>query len=244
MDKLRPATLLLGVLVAWALALLVLALFGLGGRYQFAADNPALAPALPKFTLTRINSRLGAQSEYQEVADRPLMMAERRPVAITAAADTTTDLDAVLTSVMITPTLQLAILTDNQGGASHRVRVGENIEGTSWRLSQLNPRQAIFDGPTGQRVMDLRVYDGVGGAPATTLAATGAPANADDNPAVSSPKAPGTPPPAAQASAIQQPTPDPAQMTQEQQVEAIRKRIEARRAQARAEEAQERPGQK
>ena len=251
MDNLRPATLLLAALAAWALLLLGLGFAGLGGRYPHAADDAHLAPALPKFTLSKINSRLGPMSDYQEVSDRPLMMAERRPVAIAAAADTTTDFDATLTSVLITPTLQLAILTDNQGGASRRVRVGENVEGTSWRLVQLHPRQAIFEGPGGQRVMDLRVYSGVGGVPGTPMAAAPTP---DEN---AQPVAPPPPPPPEVASMpprpsnpappIAGPTPDqaPAQpLTQEQQIDAIRKRIEARRAQARAEEMQEISGQK
>jgi general secretion pathway protein N len=252
-DKFRPATLLLAVLAGWALLLLVLALMGLGGRVPYARDDVRLAPPLPKFTLTRINSRLGAQSDYHEVADRPLMMAERRPVAIAAAADTTTDFDAVLTSVLITPTLQMAILTDNQGGASRRVRVGENVQGTSWRLVQLNPRQAIFEGPSGQRVMDLRVYAGAAGIPGVPMAVMNATdenaqppaaaAAAPPMPANAQPRTTNPPtPPIATASPN---APDPAQpLTQEQQIDAIRKRIEARRAQARAEETQEQPGQK
>jgi general secretion pathway protein N len=251
--------LLLAVLAVWALALVVLGLLGLGGRFQLDADNPGMAPALRKFTLTRINSRLGPLADYQEVANRPLMLSERRPVAISAAADTSADFDAVLTSVLITPTLKMAILTDNQGGASHRVRVGEAVQGTAWRLVQLNPRQATFEGPTGQRVMDLRVYNGVGGAPVTPLAATGTPDV--DNPAPQPPQptdaAPMPPPPVASIKPQVSPMPEAGKvgvgphppneaqpMTQEQQIAAIRARIEARRAQARAEETQELSGQK
>jgi general secretion pathway protein N len=253
-DKLRPATLLIAVLAGWALALLALALMGLGGRFLLAPDNSQLAPALTKFALTRINSRLGPQSDYHEVADRPLMMSGRRPVAVNAAADATSDFDAVLTSVLITPTLQMAILTDNQGGASRRVRVGENVEGTAWRLVQLNPRQAIFEGPSGQRVMDLRVYSGVSGPPGTPLAVA-PPAGNDDgqsgSPApatVASP--PDNPPPPASpdAPSVAVGAPNAAEpapaLSQEQQIDAIRKRIEARRAQARAEEMQDKSGQK
>jgi len=250
-DKLRPATLLLAVLAAWALALLALGFMGLGGRFPYAKDDPQLAPALPKFTLTKINARLGPQSDYHEVADRPLMMAERRPVAISAAADTTTDFDAMLTSVLITPTLQMAILTDNQGGASRRVRVGETVQGTAWRLVELHPRQAIFEGPSGQRVMDLRVYSGVGGAPGTPLAEVPAPITDNitpPSPAPPTPAAANNPPrpanPQGPAIVGAQPSPDAQPMTQEQQIDAIRKRIEARRAQARAEEMQEISGQK
>jgi general secretion pathway protein N len=230
--------------------LLILALAGLGGRVQLAADDPSLAPALPKFALTKIDARLGPQSAYQEVADRPLMMVGRKPVVISAAADTTTDFDATLTSVLITPTLQMAILTDNQGGASHRVRVGESVEGTAWRLIELHPRQAIFEGPGGQRVLDLRVFDGVGGNAGTPLAQGAAPNSNVDAGAPPAPPAPpvvvNNPPPAAAQPKPDAPapsTPDASQqLTQEQQVEAIRKRIEARRAQARAEEAQQASG--
>jgi general secretion pathway protein N len=244
-------TLLLATLAGWAVALLALALLGMGGRYMVAADNPRLAPALPQFALTKINSRLGPLSDYQEVANRPLMMPERRPVAISAGpgADTA-GFDVQLTSVLITPKLQMAILTDNQGGASRRVRVGETVAGTSWRLVELEPRRAVFESPAGQRSLDLRVFSG-SPMPVTPLA--------EGTPSGEAAAAPSPPAPTAESSirpqavatedASSPPVPPPTvesapAQTQEQQIEAIRKRIEARRAQARAEQAQEKPGQK
>lgn len=247
MDKLRPATLLIAVLTGWAVALLVLGLLGLGGRDFVAADNPRLAPALPQFTLTKINSRLGPLTDYHEVADRPLMMPERRPVAISAGPDAdTAGFDVQLTSVLITPTLQLAILTDNQGGASRRVRVGETVAGTSWRLISLEPRRATFESPAGQRVLELRVFNGAGAIPVTPLA-EGASPDAAPAPETNVPPAVAARAPVAKAepeapAPDAQPATEPPPQTQEQQIEAIRKRIEARRAQARAE--QEKSGQK
>lgn len=255
MDRLRPTTLLLGAIAVWALAVLVLGLLGLGGRISLAPDNRNLAPALPHFTLTRIDSRLGPLSDYQQVADRPLLLVERRPVAISAGPNAdTSDFDVMLTSVLITPRLQMAILTDNQGGASRRVRVGETVAGTSWRLQQLQPRSATFESPAGERVLDLRVYDGSGGAPATAVApiAQGDAGARGSNEAstetratppvatASNPKAPMVGIPMLGADNGQQQPPQ----TQEQQISAIRARIEARRAQARAEEIREVAGQK
>ena len=106
------------------------------------------------------------------------------------------------------------------------------VEGTAGRLFSREPRAAVFSGPEGQRRLDLRVYDGSGDArpprPAAPGAGNGQPAGAP--PAQEAP---------AQAAA---PGKDAEAMTEEQQVEAIRRRIEARRAQMREQSARE--GQK
>ena len=157
-------------------------------------------------------------------------MADRRPAPVAAADGGSNDLDASLTSVLITPTLKLAILTDNQGGASRRVRLGEAVAGTSWRLVDLQPRQATLEGPGGQRRLDLRVYDGKSGQAPTAVA--GAPgAVAPVAPAADAKVAPA----ATADAAASNPPPTPADAaSQQQQIEAIRQRIEARRRQLRA----------
>jgi general secretion pathway protein N len=157
-----------------------------------------------------------------------------------AADGGSSELDVTLTSVLITSNLKMALLTDIKDNSSRRVKLGEVVEGSNWRLVALEPRQATLEGPGGQRVLPLRVYDGASGeapTPVGTAAATPQPptetAAAEPPPPVRSPP---TPPVAQNASPVPTaPRPDPNQMTQEQQVEAIRKRIEARRAQMRAE---------
>lgn len=228
-DAFRPLTLLLGAVCLWALCVLILALAGLGSRFPEVVAASAPAP-LPAVSLTRGVSRLGSLEQYAEVGNRPLLNLSRQPVAIAAGDGDAgpAELDVVLTSVLITPHLQLAILTDNKDGSSRRVRVGEMVEGSNWRLVQLEPRRAMIEGPSGPRTLELRVFDGRSGEMPTLVAGSanaGAPPRSE--PAVLS----APPPPKATAEA----KPDAPAGNQEDQVEAIRKRIEARRAQMRAE---------
>ena len=235
-EGLRPLTLLLGGAALWALCLLVLALGGLGTRFSAPTLSEA-PPPLPKVSLTPTRSRLGAWGNYAEVGARPLLIEGRRPAAVVASAEAgSADLDVTLSSVLITSNLKLAVLTDNKDGSTRRVKLGEVVEGTAWRLVSLQPREAVVEGPSGQRALPLRVYDGTTGEAPTPLAAANTsqppPPEAAPVPARSPPA-----PPVAQNASPAPPAPkaDPNQMTQEQQVEAIRKRIEARRAQMRAE---------
>lgn len=231
-DAFRPLTLLLGALCLWALCLLILALSGLGSRFP-AVTDAAAPPPLPSVSLTRSVSRLTAMADYLEVGERPLMNQTRRPVAQSAddGAAGAADLDVTLTSVLITPRLQLAILTDNKDGGSRRVRVGETVPGSAWRLLQLEPRSAVIEGPSGQRTLELRVFDGRSGEAPTPMATAGDGEPHQPIQAITSP-----PPPRPQTNGDPAAKPETAeQLTQEQQVEAIRRRIEARRAQMRAE---------
>jgi general secretion pathway protein N len=231
-------TLLLGAVCLWALCVLILALSGLGSR--FAAPGPGAAPPpLPNVTLTPSRSRLGPMSDYLVVGERPLLNLDRRP-SLQLAADGQAgdaDIDVMLTSVLLTPRLQLAILTDNKDASTRRVRVGEMIAGSSWRLVSLEPRRAVIEGPSGQRGLDLRVFDGKGGeAPTPTVIQPTADASTGSGQGAPSPIIAPRPPPAAAPDATAQAQPS-APVSPDQQVEAIRRRIEARRAQMRAEAA-------
>lgn len=244
-DQLRPLTLVLAACCLWALCVLGLSLAGLGSR--FAAPSASIAaPALPQVKLTRTESRLGPLAQYVEVGQRPLLSADRRPGLTPAAGgEGAAELDVVLSSVLLTRNLKMAIFTDNKDASSKRVRLGEMVGGSNWRLVQLEPRRAVLEGPSGQRELGLRVFDGKGGQSPTSVVS---PPLAGASPSLDKPDGE-----QAQDSAPQSQTPAPPQvtqtdapkpdagsgqvMTQEQQVEAIRRRIEARRAQMRAEAA-------
>jgi general secretion pathway protein N len=118
-----------------------------------------------------------------------------------------------------------------------RVKLGDLLEGTSWRLVELQPRRASFEGPQGRRDLELRVFDGTGAPmPATPVAARPAPDTIEN-------AEPVAPPPAAVPAplpALPMAQDEPVEMTPEQQVEAIRRRIEARRAMRAQEGAEER----
>ncbi|HEU0151901.1 MAG TPA: hypothetical protein VFQ84_01010 [Arenimonas sp.] len=246
-GRLRPAGALLAAIAAWSVGLLLLALAGLGGRVGLHPGNAALAPPVPQVRLEAVGSRLGPAADYLEVGNRPLLSADRRPPALVAGEGSgDAPLDVELTSVLIAGDVRLAIVQAKSDGSRRRVRVGDLVEGTAWRLVEIAPRQAVFEGPEGRRELPLRVFDGTGGEPVTAVqapvAAGAAPASPRDAartpapaPADASPPG-GEPAPAAATAAAVPATP-------EQQVEAIRRRIEARRAQRAAEAAAERAAQ-
>ncbi|MEO6264730.1 MAG: hypothetical protein ABIO58_07220 [Luteimonas sp.] len=242
-DAAGPRTWLLATVTGWALLAWLLALAGLGGRVAALPDDPSLLQPLPQ-SRPSPPERLGPLAQYAEIGARPLFSEDRRPQSFSlqpeggeeAPANT---FDYVLSSVLLTPGLRMAIVQPSAGGDSIRIKLGETADAIpAWRLVTLNPRSAIFEGPEGQKTLDLRIWDGSGGETPTTLRE----ADAGTNAAQSEPPQPTpVPPPAKPATqpavpAAPAPTQDAAtQATAESQMEAIRKRIEARRAQLRQE---------
>ena len=216
-EQAGPLSWLLLAAAGWAVLLWVAALLGMGG--QVAQVEPAHpGAALP--------DRIGPLAQYSEAAARPLFTQDRRPRSFLATAPDgdgaaqSQSLDFILTGVLISPQVELAVLQPSGGGDSQRVRVGKSPEGAAgWRLVELQPRRAIFEGAGGQSALELRSF---GEAGASTGAAPPAAA-----PVMSAAGAP-SPPPAVKPAAVEAP------QNQEARIEAIRKRIEARRAQMRA----------
>lgn len=247
-DAISPRTWLLAALAGWALLVLVLALFGLGGRIEPMPADPALAQALPRLPAPA-PERLGPLSRYADISARPLFSENRQPQPFFLSGEgeaAPQGFDFVLSSVLITPQLRLAILQPAGGGEGVRVKEGEAPPATpGWRLLELQPRAAVFDGPEGRRTLELRVFDGSGGAPPTAMTAP---------PTTRPPGAPGrvtggTAPPIPVPVPVPQSVENPAAPTDvdadgmpaasappattEEQMDAIRKRIEARREQMR-----------
>ncbi|MET0815515.1 MAG: hypothetical protein ABWX88_10025, partial [Pseudoxanthomonas sp.] len=110
-------------------------------------------------------------------------------------------------------------------------------------------RSVVIEGPEGPRTLELRVFDGLSGQPpSATPAAPGSAAPIQPPPATPVPapgsgpvmSTPSRPAPVSPASAADatppassEPVQSPDALTTEQQMEAIRQRIEARRAQLR-----------
>src|SRR5699024_842837 len=84
--------------------------------------------------------------------------------------------DYQLTSVILTPSLRMAILQPAGGGEAVRVREGQEAPGGGWRLVGLDRRSAVFEGPDGRRSLGLRVFDGTGGAAPAPRGSDAAPA--------------------------------------------------------------------
>ena len=248
-ETVRPSTWLLGAIAGWAMLVWVLALAGLGHRIEQLPADPSLAQPLPPLPSAAAPA-LGPLAQYTEFSNRPLLNDDRRPHAFLLKPEGETQQETfkfVLTSVLLTPGLQMAIVQPEGGGPSIRLRVGEAPDtAPSYPLVSLTPRGAVFTGPDGDRTLDLRVFNGVGGEPPTSVrtpsVAAGAAGERPIRPTATVPAPP--PPPMSVNPAAPTPAHPPAPvvttvpnapaMTGDAQVEEIRKRIEARRALLRA----------
>jgi len=145
-------------LAAAAALLWIAALFGLGGWTGGAP--PASAPlwTLPQREATA--GHLGAPEAYAEIGARPLFTRDRRPQPFVIDAGESASASTpefILTGVLLTPTLEVAILTPGEGGEPVRVQRGEALPGRpGWHLRALAPRQAVFDTPGGLIRLELR----------------------------------------------------------------------------------------
>lgn len=239
LEDVGPRTWLFGTIAGWALAAWVLALAGMGGRVTPLPDDPSLLQSLPKPTKAP-PERLGPFGQYAEISVRPLFSQDRRPQPFSLGGDedTSNDFDYVLNGVLLVPQVKLAMIEPSDGGDPERVKLGDAVEAApAWRLVALNPRSAVFEGPGGQKTLELRIFDGSGGEP---------PPVGETTDAQSGNAVPASPPPAAMQRApgagiaggqgapkVDAAPPD----STEQQMEALRKRIEQRRAQLRAQQA-------
>ena len=246
-EATSPRTWLLGTVAGWAMLVWVLALFGLGGDIERLADDPALAQKLPALP-PAVPERLGPFGQYSEFSQRPLFSDDRLPKPFTLQPEGEAEQETfnfVLTSVLLTPRVQLAIIQPDGGGESIRLKIGEAPDSApSYQLLSLSPRGAVFAGPDGEKTLELRVFDGAGGeAPTAVRVAPVAGAVAGQgsqrpprnmavpqNPASSPKPMPGA---ATNAAPVVTNPPPPPAPTPDSQVEEIRRRIEARRAQLR-----------
>ena len=248
-DAASARTWLLAGIAAWALLAWSLALLGMGGRIAPLADDPGRIKPIPMLP-AGVANRVGPIAQYAEIGARPLFAVDRRPRPFllqgeAEGTDANEAFDYLLTGVLITPGLQLATLQSPDGSRSERLKVGDAPEShPGWRLVALNPRSAVFDGPGEQRTIELRAFDGAGGQPSTagsrgsqppgTMAVPESP-QSNGNPGG---PVPGMTPASATAGAAVPSAATPAAsdapaMTEQAQMEAIRQRIQARRAQLR-----------
>lgn len=148
-----------------------------------------------------------------------------------------------LTGVLLTSTFKMATLTLDPADSVRVQLGGDAVKG--YRLLALQPRSATIEGPGGTQTLELQVFNGQGGQPPTAIGgrpqAPGAvpplPPNVPPAPATPAPppaevpqqqpggQAPPTVPPQRSDGAQEAPRPS------DEQMRAIRERIEARRRQ-------------
>ena len=206
------------LLAGTALALLVLVLAAPDYQSELLPDDPSLIALVVAGSETKARPA-PPLARYVEVWSRPLFSPDRtlRPFLIDAPAQAEEPVafDFLLTGVLRTPNLQMAMVRRKGQIESDRVRLGDELQSApGWRLVELRPRAAVFAGNQGQRTLELYTFDGAGGyappAPGST------PTRASSTPEV--PAATPLPPPPPQ-----------------QQTITVQSRIEARRAALRAE---------
>lgn len=210
-DAAGLRTWLLAAFAAWALLVWAACLFGLGGR--IGSSNAALeVPALPAVP----QARELVAADNAEALNRPLFASDRRPHPFfIGEAGEPAATGVRLTGVLMTPGLDMATLTTEQG-KSLRLRLGGEVQ-DGWQLLSLQPRSAVVSGPAGTLNLELQVFSG-GPKPPTEGGAVPLPGNSQP---ILPPVSVATPSPAA----------DPVAPSADQ-IKAIRDRIQARRRQA------------
>lgn len=238
----------LGGIALWALAIWVATLFGMGSRIAPATDGDAGAAPLPRLG-PAAPERMASASTYAQIGARPLFAEDRQPRPyLLGGTEQGTASSVSLTGVLLTPGFGMAILTTDQR-QSLRLRLnGEAVNG--WQLLALEPRRATVSGPGGTQTLELPVFNGQGGEPPTVLGATqltsvppaGAGARPINGVAAPMPPPPPAAVPASQATAAPSnaaaPAPNP-QGPSEEQMKAIRERIQARRQQLQQQQQQQ-----
>ena len=197
---------------------------GLGTHYQLP-QAPRGTPAAP-LALKRDAFKLPAWADYAVVLERPIFNEDRKPTPVTEVKGPGPDevvakpLNSTLTSVIITPSVKLAIVKDNETGNSEVIRIGRPLPGeqNGWTLVELSPRGATFEAEgKGRQALELAVNEtstGVSKVPGVVAPdASGKPPEG---------AAPVTPPPETDAAG-------------QARAEEIRRRIEERRRQLREE---------
>jgi len=218
---------------AWSFAVLLVVEAGLGSRYSLHPDAAVDERAVSAAALSSGGSRLDSFERYAGILQRPLFYPDRRPVLLASsepeaeAPPPETPLNVVVTSIVITPEKRVVIVVDPANNKPQTIALGGALGGeqSAWRLVELEPRRAVFEGPGGRSSVDQRVFNGQGGEPPTPVA-------------MASPEM--APPPGGPATGGVLATQDrDAQVAEadspEARAEQIRRRIEERRRQMREE---------
>lgn len=159
---------LLVVFVTWLVLVCVLELAGMGTYIKPLSPDQSLVPPLPPLP-AKLAERLGPLTNYTAIAEHPAFAEDRKPHPFMLSGGNTqaAPITARLSGVILTPTLKMATLTVGQNTSIRLRQGGEAIQG--WRLLSLEPRDATVEGPNGAQSLSLTVFDGKGGQPPTVL---------------------------------------------------------------------------
>ncbi|KGI78925.1 hypothetical protein [Oleiagrimonas soli] len=241
----RRLTPVFGVLCALGAGLLAALAMGLGRQVHWQAHGPAAK--LPPTAAAARRAAPPLQS-YATTWQKPLFTTDRKPAPESDSGTGNVTLgDLQLTGIILTPDLRMALMHD-RSGKDVQVREGATIADSSWTLSKLSARSAVFTG-NGQRTeLKLKV--------AATIDANAGPGDPGDGGKAEAsevnPQKPDQPPPrtgphgralefqrSPKGQQAQQAARDEAgQREKERRIQALKARIEARRRQMQAQQNQ------
>ncbi|UPG85401.1 general secretion pathway protein GspN [Luteibacter aegosomatis] len=145
--------------IALALAA-VCATFAMGVGRGIQWDDPSPPEPLPQ-TRAAAMPKPTPITDFAEVWQRPLFMADRKPVAATGGDDSSSNIgDLELTGIIMTSGLRMALLRDTGKDATTptvRVKEGSALGDGHWTLASLTPRSAVFDNGGERRELTLKV---------------------------------------------------------------------------------------
>ena len=152
----RGLTFGLAAIVASMLLLVVLFWFGVGRGYSWWPLDPATESAGKK-KLANAQFRLGPWDGFAELAARPLFNEDRKPTPPMPPEQQgdqkpPRSLDIVLSGVIITPKVRMAMVKEKGKEKSMTVKEGGALPGdwSAWSLAELKPRGAVFKNSVGE----------------------------------------------------------------------------------------------
>jgi len=142
--------------VALLLVLLASLWFGVGRGYSWWPLDPAGA-AVDDKKLANPQFRLGDWEKFAEITARPLFNEDRKPTPpmspeTQSGPSQVRKLDVVLSGVIITSKLHLAMVKEKGKEKSMSVKEGAALPGdwAAWSLAELKPRTAVFKNSAGE----------------------------------------------------------------------------------------------
>jgi general secretion pathway protein N len=131
--------------------------FAMGVGQGVRWDDPAPPEALPQLRAAAMPPT-SPLNRYAEVWQRPLFMADRKPVAAADTDDSSSNIgDLELTGIIMTSDLRMALLRDRGKDMTVRVKEGAALADGHWTLASLTPRSAVFDNGGQRRELTLKV---------------------------------------------------------------------------------------
>lgn len=226
----------LGGLVALLMLLMLAQRLGLGSGY---AEPEELVEPLDMALLAPLKQSrhtLPPDAHYIQIAQRPLFNNDRRPKVVKEATPPPVDvreivaLNATLTGTLLSNGKRLALVRDNTTSKVIVLKPGMPMPGElmGWTLVSVDARSAVFDGGASQGRAELKLDVSKTTGPAPPQPVVAAPTGQPDGQAA-------VPPPGQPVAQVPPPPPSPADQAARE--EEVRRIIEERRAQMRAEAA-------